>query len=65
MMPDHAGNRGAVPSARRLMITCLSAMTDRDEQFVIIQLQSAHNDAPMSIIQNFRVGARPGLSATS
>ena len=36
MMPDPAGDPGTVPSAWSLTITCASAMTDRDEQFVII-----------------------------
>ena len=36
MMPDPAGDPGTVPSAWRLTITCVSAMTDRDELSVII-----------------------------
>jgi hypothetical protein len=36
MMPGHASDPGAVPSVWLLMITRMSAMTDRNEQFAII-----------------------------
>jgi len=39
---DPAGDPGTVCSAWSLTITCLSAMTDRDQRFVIIWLQIAH-----------------------